>query len=482
MEVFAGFLSHADHHFGRILDTLETIGELENTLIMILSDNGASAEGGPTGSVNEMLFFNSIPESLEANLAQIEELGGTHSYNHYPWGWTWAGNTPFRRWKRETYRGGSTDPFIVAWPKGIKARDEVRRQYAHAIDMVPTVLEAIGVEPPKTIRGVTQSPLEGVSFVDSFDAPDTPTRHVIQYFEMLGHRAIDHEGWRAVCPWPGPSFTEAAKQERQFGSPITPEVLDELEACGWELYHLAEDPTESTNVADTYPAKLRELIALWWVEAGKYNVLPIDGSANQRLMVERPQTSPPRTRFVYYPHTSVVPPFAAPPVLNRSHSIEADVEIPAGGAEGVLLAQGGGAGGYVLYVRAGRLRYAHNYAGREIFEVASSQQVSQGRHRLRMEFEVTGPPDFASGKGVPGRFQLYIDGQQVGNTDVPYTTPVVFEFEGLSCGYDFGSPVLEDVYTLPFAFTGTIDQVAVDVSGELIKDDEAIVREMIAQQ
>jgi arylsulfatase len=184
MEVYAGFLSHADHHFGRILDTIEQIGELDNTLIMIISDNGASAEGGPTGSFNEMLFFNNVPESLDDNLDRIDELGGTNAYNHYAWGWTWAGNTPFRRWKRETYRGGSTDPFVLAWPTGIAARGEIRTQYAHAIDMVPTVLDALGIEPPTTIRGLKQSPLEGVSFAHTFGAADAPTTHTTQYFEM----------------------------------------------------------------------------------------------------------------------------------------------------------------------------------------------------------------------------------------------------------------------------------------------------------
>lgn len=482
MEVFAGFLAHADHHFGRVLDTLEMIGELDNTLIMIISDNGASSEGGLIGSVNEMLFFNNIPESLEDNLAHIDELGGKRSYNHYPWGWTWAGDTPFRRWKRETYRGGTTDPFIVSWPRGIQARDEVRHQYTHAIDMVPTVLDMLEIEPPRTIRGVTQSSLEGVSFAPSFDAPGAESKHVTQYFEMFGHRAIDHDGWRAVCPWPGPSFTEAAQKGREFGSEITPEILDELETSGWELYHIAEDPTESINVADIYPTRLRELISLWWVEAGKYNVLPIDGSAQVRMTVERPQTSRPRTRFVYYPHCSVVPSFAAPPVLNRSHSIEAEVEIPADGAQGVLLAQGGGASGYVLYMKDGLLHYAHNYVGREIFAVVSSKPVDQGLHRLRMEFEVTGEPDFPNGKGAPGRFQLSVDGELVGSLDAPYTTPITFEPEGLSCGYDFASPVLEDVYVPPFEFTGTLHHVVVDVSGEPIQDDEATLRVLIEIQ
>ena len=482
MEVYAGFLSHADHHFGRILDTLERIGELDDTLVMVISDNGASAEGGPRGSVNEMLFFNQIPERLEDNLAKIDELGSPTTYNHYPWGWTWAGDTPFRRWKRETYRGGSTDAFVVAWPKGIEAHGEIRGQYAHAIDMLPTVLESIGVDAPKAIRGVTQSPIEGVSFAHTFAAPDALSKHRTQYFEMLGTRAIDHEGWRAVCPWPGPSFTEAAQKGRKLGDPITSATLLELDTTGWELYHLAQDPTESTNVAAEHRDKLIELITLWYVEAGKHKVLPLDGSLAPRLAVRRPQIAGPRTRFTYYPGGSVVPPFAAPPVFNRPHSIEADVELPEGGAEGVLLAQGAGAGGYTFYVKDGRLRYAHNYAGRDRFEVTSEDGLPTGRHRLRFEFEPTGKPDIPNGRGAPGRFELYVDAELVGAREVPYTTPIIFEIEGLSCGYDFGGSVLEDVYDPPFAFSGTIHEVVVDVSGDLIEDDESKLRVMMGHQ
>jgi arylsulfatase A-like enzyme len=481
MEVFAGFVSHADHHFGRILDTLEQIGELDNTLIMIVSDNGASAEGGPTGSFNEMLFFNNVPESFEENLARIDELGGIKAYNHYAWGWTWAGNTPFRRWKRETYRGGSTDPFVVAWPAGMSARGEVRRQYAHAVDMTPTVLDALGIEPPETIRGLVQSPLEGVSFAHTFDAPDAATRHTTQYFEMFGHRSIDHDGWRAVCPWPGPNFTEAAQRGHKLGDPITPQVLDQLDREGWELYRVGDDdPTESHDVAADHPDKLRELISLWWDEAAKFKVLPLDGSLQPRLAVERPQTSKARTRYVYYPGGSVVPAFAAPPVFNRPYSIEADVEVAAAGTEGVLVAQGGDAGGYSFHVADGRLRYVYNYVGRDQFELESTETLTEGRHALRFEFEPTGEPDFAKGKGAPGRGQLYVDGRLVANAEFPHTTPIIFELEGLSCGYDFGAPA--DGYEPPFAFTGTIHQVAFDIAGELITDDDAEMARLMAQQ
>ena len=221
MEVFAGFLEHTDHHLGELLDFLKELGEYDNTLIMLVSDNGSSAEGGPTGSVNECRFFNNVADTVEDGLAHIDDIGGPALFNHFPWGWTNAGNTPFRRWKRETYRGGVTDPFIVCWPRGITARGETRTQYTHVIDMVPTVLDALGVEPPGTIAGVTQSPIEGVSFRHTFADGAAPTRRSTQYFEMLGHRSIHHDGWRAVCPWPGTSFAESGRPSSETSSPPT---------------------------------------------------------------------------------------------------------------------------------------------------------------------------------------------------------------------------------------------------------------------
>jgi arylsulfatase A-like enzyme len=198
MEVYAGFLEHTDHHIGRLLDHLEKLGQLDDTIVMVISDNGASSEGGPNGSVNENLFFNNVPESLEENLAQIDDLGTPSTFNHYAWGWTWAGNTPFRRWKRETYRGGISDPFIVHWPAGIEAKGEIRDQYVHAIDMVPTVLDPLDVEPPSAIKGVTQSPIEGRSFAHTFADAEASSRRTTQYFEMMGHRSLYHDGsWPA---------------------------------------------------------------------------------------------------------------------------------------------------------------------------------------------------------------------------------------------------------------------------------------------
>ena len=478
MEVFAGFLEHTDHQVGRLLEFLSKQGELENTLIMVISDNGASAEGGPTGTTNEAQFFNNAQEPVEESLKLIDEIGGPKHFNHYPWGWTFAGNTPFRRWKRETYRGGACDPFLVSWPKGIKSKGEIRSQYAHIIDMVPTVLDLLGLEPPTTIRGVTQSPLQGVSFAHALDEPDAETRHHTQYFEMLGHRAIYHDGWRAVCPWPGPSFAEAGTG---FGNPISAEKLSELDATGWELYHVAEDFAETKDLAAEHRDKLIAMIATWYVEAGKYDVMPVDGSGLARMMVEKPLIALPRDRYTYLPNTQSVPNFAAPKVLNRPHSITADVEIPAEGAEGVLLSQGTAAGGYSFYVKDGKLRYVHNYVGRQLLEVESENALPVGKHELRFEFEPTGEPDPSKGKGAPGRLQLYVDGSMVGNAEAPLTTPFMFNPGALTCGANPGSPVTPD-YEGPFTFTGTLHGVTLDVSGDLINDTEAELRVHLARQ
>ena len=478
MEVFAGFLSHIDHHTGRLLDFLRSIGEFDNTIFMLVSDNGASAEGGVYGLSNEGQFFNNAQEPLEETIAKIDELGGPKQFNHYPWGWTWAGNTPFRRWKRETYRGGVSDPFIVHWPAGIQARGEVRTQYAHIIDMVPTVLDLLGVDPPATVKGITQSPLHGVSFAHTFDDATAPTKHHTQYFEMLGHRSIYHDGWRAVCPWPGPSFKEAGAG---FGQPISADTLSELDAKGWELYHVEEDFAENHNVAADNRDRLIAMIATWYAEAGKHGVLPIDGSGLDRIASEKPQVAAPRDTFVYFPNTQSVPFFAAPRTLNRPHSITADVEIPGDGAEGVLLCQGTVSGGFTFFVQENKLCYAQNFVSRETFSVTSDSAVPSGRHELRFEFEPTGELDLLQGHGAPGRFELYCDGTLVGATEVPYTTPIVYNPGPLTCGTNPGSAVV-DRYTAPYPFTGTIHTVTIDVSGDLITNSEAELRLHMARQ
>ncbi|HEY6307016.1 MAG TPA: arylsulfatase [Candidatus Angelobacter sp.] len=479
MEVFAGFLEHTDHQIGRVLNFLERLGELDNTLVMVISDNGASAEGGPTGSVNESKFFNNVPESLEDNLKALDELGGPKHFNHYAWGWTFAGNTPFRRWKRETYRGGVSDPFMVHWPKGIKAKGEIRTQYTHAIDMVPTVLDCLGIGPPTHIRGVTQSPIQGVSLKESFDHAKAETKHHTQYFEMFGHRSIYHNGWRAVCPYPGPSFKESPVQ---LGTPIDEKKLRELDAKGWELYHVDEDFAETKNLADKHRDKLIEMIALWYVEAGKYDVLPIDSRLTLRFADERPAIAKDRKKYTYYPGTAAVPETVAVKVLNRPHSIAAHVEIPKGGAEGVLVAHGSGCGGYSLFVKDRRLHYAYNYVGAKNFMISTKNDVPEGAVELRFEFEPTGKADVAKGKGTPGRGRLYINSKLAGQGDLPLTLPLVLALGGgFTVGRGAGSPLTNE-YHPPFEFTGKIHDVVVDVTGDLIRDKDAEMRAVMAHQ
>jgi arylsulfatase A-like enzyme len=484
MEVFAGFVEHTDHHIGLLLDALEGMGELDNTLVMLISDNGASAEGGLYGSVNENKIFNNVPDDLQQNLAALEDLGGPKYFNHYPWGWAWAGNTPFRRWKRETYRGGVSDPFIVSWPRGIQKHGELRHQFAHAVDMVPTVLDTLGIEAPTSLRGVTQSPIEGVSFAHTFADGQAASRHHTQYFEMAGHRSLYHEGWRAVCPFPGPSFAEAGVAFGQ--ATLTEAKLRELDAHGWELYNVQEDPAETKNLAESHRDKLVEMIALWYVEAGKYNVLPIDVRTTARFAEERPAISENRQTYVYYPGTQGVPDNAAVRVLNRTHSLTAEVEIPEAGAEGVIVSHGSNAGGYSLFVKDKRLHYVHNYVGAEEFHLESEDEVPTGKVQLRYEFEPTGAPDLAHGKGAPGHAQLYFDGRLVGEQELPFTIPLLVGVGGgLTVGRNPGSPVSQ-LYDSSFEFTGKILKVTADVSGQLIQDAEteraAFVRAAMGHQ
>ncbi len=295
---------------------------------------------------------------------------------------------------------------------------------------------------------------------------------------MMGHRSIYHDGWRAVCPWPGTSFKEAGMF---FGAPMDKDKLTELDAKGWELYHVDKDFAENHNLAAENKAKLIEMIATWYVEAGKYNVLPVDSPGTARLADPRPQIAVARTSYTYYPGTQMVPSNAGPNVLNRPHSITADVEVTKG-AEGALLSAGDVQGGFALYVQDGKLHYVYNYVGSAFYHVESNVPVPEGRHTLRFEFEVTGKPDIAKGKGAPGRGQLYIDGKLVGDTDIPVTMPLAIGLAGgMVCGADPGSPVW-DKYKPPFKFTGKIHGVTVDVTGELIKDAEAEVRMLLARQ
>ncbi len=481
METYAGFLTQTDHHFGRIISYLDEIGESDNTIVAVISDNGPSAEGGVHGTFNEMLFFNGTPETLEDNMAHFDDWGGVDTFPHYSWGWTWAGATPFRRWKRETYRGGISDPFILSWPAGISDRGSVRSQYAHAIDIVPTLLEALEAEPPSEIGGVAQSSFHGVSFASSFDDADAESLHTTQYFEMFGHRSIYHKNWRAVCPFPGPSFAEAAEKGRYFGGPLTADVLADLDENAWELYDLNTDPTETTNVAEDHPQKLTELIELWYEEADRYGVLPLATADMARMNVERPSIARPRTKYVYQPGGAAVPFAASPRVYNRAHSITAELNY-SGEAEGVLIAHGNRHGGYTLFIQDGRLHYVHNYLGRDFFRVSSPEPLPTGDQVVRYEFEPTAPPDFTVGKGAAGRGQLYVNSELVASNEFEFTVPNLFGIIGVSCGRDGIDSVSPTDYASPFEFSGELSQVTIDVSGDVIIDNEAELQRLMTQQ
>jgi arylsulfatase A-like enzyme len=459
MEVYAAFLEQTDHHIGRVVSFLEETGELDNTLIFVTSDNGASSEGGPFGSFNENHFPNRVESTVEDNLARIDEWGGVRSFPNYSWGWAWAGNTPLKRWKRYLHQGGMSDPLIVHWPKGIAARGEVRGQYTHVVDIVPTVLEALGLEAPAEIAGISQTPIQGVSFAHTFDAPDLPTNKTVQYYEMIGSRAIWKDGWKAVA-------------EQEQGVVLTEALLD---AQRWELYHVAEDFSESVDLAERHPEKLRELIDLWWQEAERYNVLPLDARMQARMAEPKPLAARATNRYVYYPGTAPMFEYTAVNVKNRSHTITAYVEVPADGAEGVLLAHGSYFAGYALFVQDGRLHYVHNYLGLAEYGVSSERTLPSGPSVLQFSFRRTGEHQ---GVGT-----LFVNGEEVGRGEIPRTIPGVIETsgEGLCCGYDSGLPVTER-YRAPFRFTGRLSRVIVEVAGSESEDLEAALRAAFSTQ
>jgi arylsulfatase A-like enzyme len=448
MECFAGYLSHADREVGRLLAALRELGAVDNTLTFVLSDNGASSEGGPLGSLNDLRTWNIAGSPLEEALARIDEIGGPYTHNNYPWGWTVAGNTPFRRWKREVHEGGVADPLIVHWPKGIRSGGEVRRQYVHVTDLLPTVLETIGVDAPDEIDGVAQEPIAGVSFAHTLDDGSAGSRHETQYYEMLGCRAIYHRGWKAVVYHP-------------IFDPNVPFDDDR-----WELYHVDVDASECHDLAEQEPERLRELIELWWREAELYQVLPLDNSPFEAIFGQHPYAPPPRQRYVYYPGSAPVPEIDAANVRNRSHTITAEMEIPPEGAEGILLAQGSGLGGYALFILDGRLHYVHNFCAITEHRIVSTREVPSGGHILSFRFDKTGEH---KGTGT-----LLIDGEACGTCEIdPFTrTRFSITSDGLWCGHHTALPVCRD-YRAPFRFTGTLRRVVVEVDGPPYVDPQS---------
>jgi arylsulfatase len=465
-EVYAGFLAHTDHYIGVLLDYLEWTGIRENTLVMLVSDNGASGEGGPDGSVNESLFFNGIPDDLETNLKMLDELGGPKTYNHYTNGWAMAFNTPFKMWKRYEFNGGTSDPCIISWPKGMKARNEIREQYHHAIDLVPTILDCLGVEAPGTIKGHVQSAFDGVSMRYSFDDGAADGARKTQFYSMLGSRAVWHEGWKAVTTHPTISGWSHFNEDT------------------WELYHTDVDRSELHDLSEENRDKVRELQNLWFAEAGRNGAFPLDDrSALEIILTPRPALAPPRDRYVYFPDSADVPEQQAVNIRNRSFAIGALVDIPAPGAEGVLFAHGARFGGHALYIKDDRLHYVNSFVGMFEQKVDATEDLPTGKDLiLSAAFEKDGedPPGVAT-----GILSLFYNDKKVGEGRIK-TQPGYFSLagEGLCVGRDSGEAVTDDYPgTSPHAFTGgTIKRVAVDVSGEPYLDLERQAQAMLARE
>jgi len=458
MEAFAAFLSHTDHEIGRLVSRLHGMGELDNTLILVLSDNGASSEGGPFGSLNDARVWNALPRTVDEAVDRLDEIGGPRIHNNYPWGWTVAGNTPFRRWKRETHEGGVADPLIVHWPRGLTRKGEVRTQYVHAVDIVPTLLEVIGIEMPGSVNGVEQMSLDGTSFVYTFADADAPERHTVQYYEMLGCRALYQDGWKAV------TYHEIQSEDPG------------LDKAPWELYDLRSDPSECHDLADAEPGRLAAMIEQWWTEAERNNVLPVDNRPFSEMVFERASSVRERPRYRYWPGRAPVAESVAVNVRSRAHVITAHVTIPHGLApiEGVLAVQGSVLGGWSFHLLAdGRLVYVHNLAGWRIYRVEASvgDRLTPGEHTLSMRFEAP-------------TVELLVDGEVIGGGEVKRTVWSRFSLTGagLTAGWspDF-SPADTD-YRGRFEFTGTLHHVDIDVAGSAVDDPEIAAEEAIARQ
>lgn len=457
-EVFAGYISHADHEMGRVLDFLEESGDLDNTLIVVVSDNGASGEGGPNGSFNEWRFFNGVADSTAETLPHMDELGTPESYNHYNTGWAWAFDTPFPYWKRWAgYEGGVADMCLISWPAGIEPRTAPRNQYIHAVDVAPTIYELIGVEPPETINGFPQSPIEGESFAAAITDPEAPEKET-QFYTMLGQRSIYHRGWLASAVHPPLSgWGGFAKDE-------------------WELFNLAEDRSQSRNLADQFPERLEELKSLWFYHAGICNGLPLDDrSALEQVLAERPRGMPERDRYIYYPNTSDVPEQSAVRTSGRSYTIAAGIETGRD-SEGVIFAHGGVSGGHSLFIREGRLRYTYNWVGSHLQEVVADREIEPGSHVVVADFAVSGKSEDPAMPGAKGTLTLYVDGEAVASAGI-VTQPGYFCVvgDGLCVGRDSASPVTPE-YRSPYPFTGKIDKVVVDVSASRYPSHEEDVR------
>lgn len=470
-DVFAAYVAYTDHEIGRVIQAVEDMGRLDNTLIIYINgDNGTSAEGTLVGTPNEVAMFNSVDVPVEVQLKHFYDVWGTNqTYNHMAVGWAWAFDTPFS-WTKQivSHFGGTRQGMAISWPKVIKDKGGIRHQFHHVIDIAPTILEATGINAPDVVDGIKQSPMEGVSLMYTFDAKNAqaPSTHKTQYFEMFGNRALYHDGWIAStkvmrAPW------------QHFPPKVS--VLD----YPWELYHVTNDWTQTEDLAAKEPAKLKELQDLFWKEAEKYQVLPLDDSLIGRLVLPRPSITAGRTEFTWTRPLTGTPNGDAPSVLNTSYRFTAEIEVPASGAEGMLITQGGRFAGYGFYLLKGKPVFTWNLVHLRRVKWEGPEPLAPGKHVLEFDFkyEGLGMATFLfgspSGVGQPGVGVLKVDGKEVARQRMPHTIPFILQWdENLDIGADTGTPVDDKDYQVPFTFTGKINRIHLKIDHPKLTEED----------
>jgi len=452
MEVFAGYGAQCDYELGRVVDACKALPDSDNTLIIyIAGDNGASAEGGLEGSLSENMFFNGLAAKWQDNIKAIDDLGGPKHFNHFPASWAHAMNTPFQ-WTKQvaSHFGGTRNPMIISWPAKIKEKGGLREQFLHTIDIVPTIYEVCSVTAPRELNGLQQKPIEGISFAYTFNDARAEGRRKTQYFELVCNRGIYHEGWMASSP----SFVPWDPNRQEWDPDKAP----------WELYKIDEDFSQANDLAEKYPDKLRQLQDLWWVEAAKHQVLPLDWRGTIRMNAElmgRPSLTRGRTTLTYYPGTIGLPDAASPSMINKSWTITADIDLPDGKAEGMIVTHGGLEGGYGFYLRDGKPVFVYNFLGAERTTVAAEQPLPKGKATLAINFDYDG-----GGMGKGGSITITANGKKIAEGKLTRTIPIQFSLgEGLDIGMDVGSPI-DFTYKLPFKFTGKIEKVTIELRPE----------------
>jgi arylsulfatase len=473
-DVYAAYLAYTDHEIGRVIQAVEDLGKLDNTLIIYISgDNGSSAEGTPIGTPNECASFNAVNFPVERQLKEFYDVWGSDkTYPHMAVGWTWAFDTPFK-WTKQvaSHFGGTKQGMCMAWPNRIKDAGGIRHQFHHVIDVVPTILEVTGLPAPTMVNGIGQRPIDGVSMAYTWDKGNAkaPSRHKTQYFEMMGNRALYHDGWVACTTPVQPPWEFASKEPPR----------DVANGYKWELYDLTKDWTEDNDLAKTNPDKLRELQELFLVEASKYQVFPLDNTGMPRMVSPKPSLTAGRSVFIYTRPVTGIPHGDAPSTIARSFTITADVEVPQGGAEGMLNTNGGRFGGYGLYLLKGKPVFVHNLVDFARFRWEGKEALAPGKHTVAFDFTYDGP-----GLGKGGTGVLKVDGKEVANQKVPHTTPFVFQWdETFDVGSDTGTGVDDRDYQVPFKFTGKLNKLTVQLGpSQMFPEEKKEVQKKIGER